>query len=183
LRWRRVITSEKPNGFCVEFEVKEAGDKGLGVFAAESIKNGSIVWRHVSGQYTVFDESRFKALIGGMTHDEVVYELTHMFGLKGIEDCVIQVLDAGALINHSNSANLATNNGELLENRLDRTSDSYIQDVTEALLADQYALVATRDIERGEEFTTNYATECEEPPFFDAIYEQYGVDEPYLDDD
>ena len=175
------MTTETPNGFCFAFEVKQTADKGLGVFAAETIKQGRIVWRHVPGNYTVYDEPMFKAAINNMTHDEVIYELTHIFGLKGIPDCVIRVHDEGVLINHSSVANLATKNANPIKGTLDTTSDHYIHDVTTALLNDRYALVATRDIELGEEFTTDYAAECDEPSWFDAVYEQYGVDESYMD--
>jgi hypothetical protein len=54
--------------------------------------------------------------------------------------------------------------------------------VTKALLDDRYALVATRDIERGEGYTNNYIADCAEPPYFDILVEQYGVSEDYLDD-
>lgn len=175
------MTTETPNGFCFVFEVKETDDKGLGVFAAEAIKQGSIVWRPVPGNYTVYDETTFKAAIKNMTHDEVVYELTHVFGLKELPDCIIRVHDEGVLINHSSPANLATNNAEPVESTLDTTSDHYLRDVTKALLHDRYALVATRNIEAGEEFTTDYAAECDEAPWFEAVYEQYGVDESFMD--
>jgi hypothetical protein len=54
--------------------------------------------------------------------------------------------------------------------------------VTETLLTDRYTLIATRDIEKGEEFTIDYIADCLEPPFFDVLVEQYGVDEDYLND-
>ncbi len=170
------------NGFCCRYEIKESADKGLGVFACETIKQGCIVWHHVPGQYAVYDEPMFKAAIEGMTHDEVVYELTHVFGLKEVPGCLIRVYDDGVLINHSRDANLATNNTATNERPLDATSNQYVQNVTRALLADRYALVATRDIEIGEELTNDYAGDTEDPPFYDILYEQYGVEESYLDD-
>ncbi|MEM7173056.1 MAG: SET domain-containing protein [Pseudomonadota bacterium] len=176
------MIAKKLNGFCFAFEVKETRDKGLGVFAAEPIEQGSIVWRHVPGQYTVYDEPLFKAAIDSMTHDQVVYELTHVFGLKEIPDCLIRVHDEGALINHESAANLETNNAHPIESPFDTKSTHYVEDVTKALLTDRYALIATRDIKRGEEFTNNYVTECYEPEFYEILYELYGVDEGYLDD-
>jgi hypothetical protein len=53
--------------------------------------------------------------------------------------------------------------------------------VTKALLDVRYALTATRDIEIGEEFTNDYAAEVVDPPFYDILYEHYGVSEGYLD--
>jgi hypothetical protein len=172
---------DENSGFCFQCEVKETAGKGLGVFACEAIKQGSIVWRHVPGQYTVYDETMFIAAIENMTHDEVVYELTHVFGLGEMPDCLIRIHDEGVLINFSSSANLATNNAKPLEKPFDATSDHYIQDITRALLTDRYALVATQDIEKGEEFTNDYAAEIEDPAFYKILYEQYGVEESYLD--
>ncbi len=175
------MVTDKKNGFCFPYVVKKTTDKGLGVFAGETIKQGSIVWRHVSGQYIVYDEQTFKAAIEKMAHAEVVYELTHVFGLKELPGCLIRIYDDGVLINHSSNANLATNNTAAIGTSLDMTSIHYIQNVTKALLDVRYALVATRDIEIGEEFTNDYAAEVVDPPFYDILCEHYGVSEGYLD--
>jgi hypothetical protein len=176
------MAADMKNGFCFPYVVKETTDKGLGVFAGEKIKQGSIVWRHVPGQYTVYDEQTFKAAIGKMTHAEVVYELTHVFGLKELPGCLIRIHDDGVLINHSSDANLATNNTATIETAFDVTSTDYVREVTKTLLDDRYALVAARDIEIGEEFTNDYGAEVVDPPFYDILYEQYGVSEGFLDD-
>ncbi len=173
--------TDKKNGFCFPCVVKKTTDKGLGVFAAEMIRQGSIVWRHVPGQYIVYDEQTFKAAIEKMAHADVVYELKHVFGLKELPGCLIRVLDDAVLINHSNDANLATNNAAAIGTSLDVTSVHYIQNVTKALLDVRYALVATRNIEIGEEFSNNYETDPFDPPFYDILCEHYGVSEGYLD--
>ncbi|MBT4889404.1 MAG: SET domain-containing protein [Rhodospirillales bacterium] len=177
------MATDKKNGFSFRYESKKTADMGLGVFACERIKRGSIVWRHIPGQYTVYDELMFKAAIENMTHDEIVYELTHVFGLRELPGCLIRVWDEGVLINHSSNANLITNNTATIERSLDAESNNYIQNVTKELLADRYALVATRDIEIGEEFTNDYfAEEVADAPFYDVLYEQYGVIEDYIED-
>ena len=173
---------DKQSGFCYLYSVKKTDDKGLGVFAREAIKKGSIVWRHVPGLYVAYDEHSFKAMIEKMSHAEVVYELTHCFGLADFPGCVIQVLDDGALINHSSNANLVTNNSAPADASLNVNSRDYLNTVTKVLLDDRYALIATRDIEIGEEYTNNYNADCAEPPYFDILYEQYGVRENYLND-
>ena len=175
------METDKKNGFCFSYVVKKTPDKGLGVFAGETIEQGSIVWRHVPGQYTVYDEQAFKAAIEKMERAEVVYELTHVFGLKELPGCLIRIYDDGVLINHSSNANLATNNATAVETSLDVTSVDYVQDVTKALLDVRFALVATRDIEIGEEFTNDYAADVFDPPFYDDLCEHYGVSESYLD--
>ena len=64
----------------------------------------------VWSQYIVYDEQFFKAAIDQMSRAEVVYELTHVFGLKEIPGCLIRIRDDGVLVNHSNNPNMATNN-------------------------------------------------------------------------
>ena len=51
----------------------------------------------------------FQYKIEKLSNTEVIYELTHVFGLKEYPDCLIRVFDDGVLINHSRNANLATN--------------------------------------------------------------------------
>ena len=173
--------SDKKDGFCFSHVVRKTADKGLGVFAGEPIKQGSIVWRHVPDRYVVYNEQSFNEVIEKMTRAEVVYELTHGFGLEEFPGCIIRVFDAGVLCNHARDPSLVTNNKPALKTSLDETSPTYIQDVTKTLLGDRYAMVATRDIETGEEFTNDYLAECIEPAFFDELYEQYGIDDDYLD--
>jgi hypothetical protein len=174
--------ADKKNGFHFPYMIKETSDKGLGVFAGKAIGQGSIVWRHVPGQYLVYDEQTFKALIAKMSRAEVVYQLTHVFGLKDFPGVLIRILDDGVLINHSSNANLATNNTVAAHKSSDVTSPRYLRNVAEALLDERYAVVATRDIEKGEEFTMDYVADVLEPPYYDVLFEQYGVDEDYLND-
>lgn len=174
--------NEQSDGFLCAYSVRDTPDKGLGVFAEESVPKGHLVWRHVPRQFKVYDEHAFKSLIADMTREDVIYELTHVFGLPDFPNCVIRVFDAGVLFNHALDNNLATSYGSDLKGALDETSPSYIEDVSNALLSDRYAMIATRDIEIGEEFTNNYALEVGDPPFFEAIYDQYDIDDSYMDD-
>ena len=173
---------DRENGFRFLYSVEKTEDKGLGVFAREEIKKGSIVWRHVPGLYVVYDEQSFRALTAKMSRTDVVYVLEHVFGLKDFPGCLIRVLDDGALINHSSDSNLVTNNSAPASTSFDVNSRRYLHKVTEALLEERYALIATRDIEKGEEFTNDYVADCLEPLFYDVLFEQYGVDEDYLND-
>ena len=173
---------DRETGFCFQYSVEKTEDKGLGVFARETIKKGSIVWRHVSGLYVVYDEHSFRAKIEKMSPADVVYELTHVFGLEDFPGCLILALDDGVLINHSSDPNLVTNNAAPASTSLDVHSRRYLHKVTEALLDDRYSLVATRGIESGEEFTNDYSVEDDCPPYYDVLYKQYGVCEDFLDD-
>ena len=169
-------------GFRFQYRVKRTEDKGLGVFARESIKKGSIVWRHVPGIFVVYDEHLFGAKIEKMTPAEVVYELTHVHAFEDFPGCLIRALDDGILINHSSNPNLATNKSAPASRSLNLDSPQYLQRVTEALLDDRYSLIATRDIEIGEELTNDYAADDDCPPFYDSLYEQFGIREDFLDD-
>ena len=171
------------DGFLYAYSVEEIPGKGLGVIAGEAIKQGSLVWRHVPGQYAVYNEEMFTALIANMTREETIYELTHCFGLAEFPNCVIRVFDAGVLFNHSSDHTLATNNAAVIEPPFDPGSPRYVEEVTEALLSDRYAMIATRDIAVGEEFTNNYAMEVGDPPFFEALYDQYDIDDSYMDEE
>ncbi|MBN36113.1 MAG: hypothetical protein CMM46_15325 [Rhodospirillaceae bacterium] len=112
-----------------------------------------------------------------MSRHEVVYEITHVFGLEEMQECLIRVHDERVLMNHANPANVATNNNVAAERTFDSTPSLYLKVITEALLDDGYALVAIRDIEPGDEITPDYADEegIGESAFFEELYEHYGV--------
>jgi hypothetical protein len=173
---------DRETGFRFRYSVEKTADKGLGVFAREPIKKGSIVWRHVPGTFVVYDEHSFRAKIEKMLPADVVYELTHAHALEDFPGCLIRALDDGRLINHSSDPNLVTNNAAPAGASFDVNSRQYLQKVAEAVVDDRYSLVATRDIEIGEEFTNDYAAEDACPAYWDALCEQYGVREDYLDD-
>jgi len=173
---------ERETGFRFLYNVEKTEDKGLGVFAREPIKKGSVVWHHIPGVFVVYDEHSFKSKIEKMPRADVVYELTHVHAFEDFPGCLIRALDDGILINHSNDPNLATNNAAPARTSFNVSSRRYLHKVTEALLDDRYSLVATRDIERGEEFTNDYSAEDACPPYYDVLYEQYGVCEDFLDD-
>jgi len=173
---------DRENGFRFLYSVEKTEDKGLGIFARESIKKGSVVWRHVPGLFVVYDEHSFRVKIEKMPPTDVVYELTHVFGLEDFPGCLIRVFDDGVLINHSRNPTLVTNNAAPVSTSIDVNSRRYLHKVTEALLDERYSLVATRDIESGEEFTNDYSAEDDCPPYYDILYEQYEVYEDFLND-
>jgi len=173
---------DRETGFCFQYSVEKTEDMGMGVVAREPIKKGSVVWRHVPGVFVVYDEHSFRAKIEKMPPTDVVYELTHVFGLEDFPGCLILAFDDGALINHSTDPTLVTNNAAPSSTSFNVNSRQYLNKVAGALLDDRYSLVATRDIEIGEEFTNDYSTEDDCPPYYDVLCEQYGVCEDFLDD-
>ncbi|MGE0500581.1 MAG: SET domain-containing protein-lysine N-methyltransferase [Rhizobiaceae bacterium] len=170
----------RATGFRFRYSVEQTAEKGLGVFAREAVRKGSIVWRHVPGVFTVYDEHSFRTKIEQMSPADAVYELTHVHALEDFPGCLIRALDDGILINHSSDPSLVTNNAGPARILLDASSSEYLRDVAEALGDDRYSLVATRDIEIGEEFTNDYTAEDSCPAYYDLLYEQYGIREDFL---
>ena len=173
---------DRETGFRFLYSIEKTADKGLGVFARETIKKGSVVWRHVPGIFVVYNEHSFRAKIEKMSPADVFYELTHVHAFEDFPGCLIRALDDGILINHSNEPNLVTNNSAPARTSFDVNCPRYLRKVNEALLDDRYSLVATRDIERGEELTNDYTADDDCPPYYDVLCEQYGVREDFLTD-
>ncbi len=175
------MEKQESSGFQFRYEVRQSPGKGLGVFSLETIPPGQIVWQFIPGLFEIYDESAFRSLIEPLTHDEAVYVFTHSFGFRDLPECVISVLDDGALINHDIKGNLATGFEIPMRMKLDSSSPGYLQDVRHALLEDRFALISSRNIAAGEEFTNNYSEDICEPPFFMRLYEEYGIVEDYLE--
>lgn len=89
------MASNGNSGFCVPYTVRDTPDKGRGVFADAPIRKGTIVWRHVRGQYAVYDERSLNEFLAKLSRSEVVYELEHMFGLPEFSGYIIRVFDDG----------------------------------------------------------------------------------------
>ncbi|MEM6375955.1 MAG: SET domain-containing protein [Pseudomonadota bacterium] len=176
-----MMSGQPESGFSVRHEVRETPDKGLGVFAMGPIVEGHVVWRFVPGLYDVFDEAGFVDHIAGMDRDALVYEFTHSFGFSDFPTCVIRPRDAGGLINHATHANLATNFACPFQAPTGQRDTNSVDYVRRALQQDRFALIATRPIATGEELTNNYTEDIFDPDFFDRLYEEYGIEEDYLD--
>lgn len=168
------------SGFCIPYTVRVTPDRGRGVFADAPIRRGTILWRHVRGQYAVYDERSLKELLAKLSRSEVIYELTHMFGLPEFPGYMIRVFDEGVLINHSRQPTIVMNNGSGDGEIPYDTSPQDVQDVADALLNDGFALIATRDLQVGDELTQDYTIGIEDPPYYDALCEQYDVSYPWL---
>ena len=128
----------------------------------------------------MYDERSLKELVVQLTCSEVVYELTHMFGLPEFPDYIIRIFDDGVLINHSRKPTTVMNNGSGDNEIPYNTSPQNAQDVADALLNDRFALIATQDLKVGDELTMDYNIGIEDPLYYDALCEQYDVSEPWL---
>ncbi len=174
------MASDENTGLCVPYTVRVTPDKGQGVFADAPIRKGTILWRFVNGHYAVYDERSLKEFLAKLSRRDVVYELEHMFGTPEFPGYIIRVFDDGVLINHSRQPTVAVNNGPGDNEIPYNTSPQDIQDVTDALLNDRFALIATQDLKVGDELTHHYNIGVEDPSYYDALCEQYNVSWPWL---
>ena len=174
------MASNPSAGFCVPYTVRATPDKGLGVFASAPIPKGTILWRFVRGQYAVYDELSLRAFVAQLSRSEVAYELTHMFGLPEFPGYIIRILDDGVLINHSHQPTTAMNKSFADIHMPYNTSPQNAQDVAEALLNDRFAQIAIQDLKVGDELTMDYTIGIEDPPYYDALCDEYDVSEPFL---
>lgn len=164
--------SKQNTGMCIPYTVRETPDKGRGVFAGAAISRGSIIWRHVAGQYAVFDERSLKALLSNLSDSEAVYVLTHIHCMPEFPEYMIWAFDEGELINHSDQPTMLTHAGSGYDEVSAATST---EDALSALQGNHFTLVAARDIEEGEELTLDYNNDPNDPQYFDTLWEQYGV--------
>ena len=157
---------------CIPYTVRETPDKGRGIFANAFIHEGTTVWRHVAGQYAVFDERSLKTLLSNISDGEAVYVLTHIHCMPEFPGYMIRVFDDGELINHSDQQTLLTRTKSGYD---EVSAATYTVDVSTALLGNHFTLVAAHDIEKGEELTLDYNGDPEGPQYYDTLCEQYGV--------
>ena len=174
------MASNDKNGFCVPYTVCDTPDKGRGVFAEAPIPKGTILWRFVRGQYAVYDEHSLKKFLATLSRSEVVYELDHMFGSPEFPGYIIRVFDDGVLINHSRQPNVVVNSDSGGDEIPYNTSVKDVQDVEDALLNDRFALIAAQDLKAGDELTHDYNVGVEDPPYYDALREQYNMSDPWM---
>ncbi|MBW2542813.1 MAG: SET domain-containing protein [Deltaproteobacteria bacterium] len=174
------MASDDIDGFCIPYTIRDTADKGRGVFADAPVRKGTILWRFVRGRYAVYDERSLREFLAPLSRSEVIYELEHMFGAPEFPGYVIRVLDEGALINHSSQPNVAVN-GIVSDDEIPYdTSVQNARDVEDALLNDRFALVAIRDLEVGDELTHDYNVGVADPPYYEALREQYDLSDPWL---
>ena len=128
----------------------------------------------------MYDERSLKEFVAQLSRSEVVYELTHMFGIPEFPDYIIRIFDDGVLINHSRQPTTVMNNGSGDNEIPYNTSPQDVQDAADALLNDRFALIATQDLKVGDELTMDYTIVIADSPYYNALYEEYDVSEPFL---
>ena len=166
------MTSNADIGLCIPYTIRVTPEKGRGIFAESVVRKGTTIWRHVPGQYAVYDEQLLKELLAKSSHSEAVYELTHIHCVAEFPDYMIRVFDDGVLINHSAQPTLVINAGS---GDYEVPSVASVQDVVDALLNSHFTLIATRALAVGDELTLDYNADSEDPLYYDTLCDQYGV--------
>ena len=174
------MASNKAGGFCVSYKICDTPDKGQGVFVDAAIGKGTILWRHVPEKYTVYNETSLNKLLSKLSHNEAVYELTHMFGLPEFPGYLIRLHDDGVLINHSTQPTTVINSCAQGKDYSYQCGADSVSEVTGALLNDRFAMIATRDLLPGDELTHDYNVGVEDPPYYDALCDNYNITWPWL---
>jgi SET domain-containing protein len=172
-----IMVQQTQGGFCIPYEIRHTAEKGNGVYATADIDKGTLIWRHLARHFEVYDERKLKQLLEQSTHEQAVYLLTHIFGLPEFPGYMINVLDNGVLINHSQQSNLIMNQNAEAD---PLPAIHSAEGVAIALLNDRFALFAGWDIGVGDELTHNYDQDVEDPAYYDALCEQYEVSWDWL---
>lgn len=142
---------------AVKTVVKQSTIAGMGLFADEDIKEGTIVWEYTEKSCSVFNKEQFQVFLESYhkTEKEIIqYILTYSYyqaKLKGLILC----LDDGRFVNHSEKPNLKG------PAHMDRDTSW------------QYS-IACRDIKKGEELTEDYRT-YDSSEWLNDLCQQYNI--------
>jgi SET domain-containing protein len=147
---------DKKVGFQIPYEVRHTIDRGNGLFTAESLSKGTLIWRLVpKANALVFrGETELRAYLATLSSDDERRDFVdHTFHYAG---CVIYILDDGKLMNHDQTPNVISDQG-----------------------GNVYAL---RDIQAGEELLENYGS-YEHPKWYYNLHDEVGAPHEYFDKD
>lgn len=135
---------------CVKTKIKESSIHGIGLFADEFIKKGTVIWRFTPG----FDLKLTEEEILKLPEAVQIYLSRYMWkSKKSGKYCFSS--DNGKFFNHSNDQNC---------------SSEYFDEEEESLV------IALKDISLEEELTDNYSSfEDDDYNISDYIYEKYNL--------
>lgn len=115
--------------FCIKAELKPSSKHGIGVFAKESVKKGTVVWKFEKGLDVKMPVDKIKDLTDGQK-----YHVLKFFWKSG--NFFFSSCDISNYTNHSSNPNIAIKN---------------IEDDDEDVLME-----AMKDIKAGDELTQDY---------------------------
>jgi len=130
-----------PDGMVVDYTIGYSNKTGRGVYAAQHIKKGEMIW--YGSRVVAFHEDEYKTFLDclpkGLQHDAVMWSWA-----DDNENEVNIALDAGSLVNHASNPNTGPHPSCLAQKvkcHLKCLQNNY----------------ATRDIKPGEELTDDYS--------------------------
>ncbi|MEM7561628.1 MAG: SET domain-containing protein-lysine N-methyltransferase [Pseudomonadota bacterium] len=154
------------------FTVRKTPDKGLGVFAEAPVPKDSVIWRHLPHQFEVLDEQTLTDRLANLPREDAVYLLTHVVSMGEFPGFMINVLDEGALFNHADQPNVKRKcmaseyQGPIITSSLE---------VCDALLDSHFDLIAASNIAVGDELLMDYEDEPDDPGYYEAACERFGI--------
>ncbi len=135
---------------CVKTKIKESKIHGIGLFADEFIKKGTVIWRFTPGFDIKFTEEQILSF-----PDLVQIYLSKYTWKSKKSGLYCFCTDDGKFFNHSDNQNCFS---------------EYLSD------EDESQVFAIRDIEIGEELTDNYSSfEDDEENVLDYIHKKYNL--------
>ena len=167
------------NGFIIDYSVEEFPGMGKGIVVQQSVKQGETLWRHVSGQVRVFNQAELVSHLDQMSVEQARYELEHLYGLAEFPNHVIRIDDDGVLINHDDNPAALVRGHANIQGETPVTQETRSASVKSALVDTRYDIIASRDLEAGEQITLNYNVGVVDPEFYESLCDQYGVTWPW----
>lgn len=149
------ITIKARPGFQVDYELKEAPGRGIGIFTKEFIPVNTLIWKFQKGaNIRLFKgEEEVTRHLETLSREDRIEWLTHVYLFDGF---INEILDDGKMWNHSEEPN---------------TCSGYLDDWD--------STYAKRDIQIGEELLDDYG-EYEYPQWFFRLCAEYGVPQDYF---
>lgn len=137
------------SGFQYKIYISETKEKGRGVFTAEFIPKGSLVWTLTNSNHKSFDYNELIEYIKDFDNDDKRFVLNHIYIWKSK---AILCTDQAEFVNHSSSPNLC-----------------------ESISDDRMGCWASRDIQPGEELLDSYKT-YETPDWYLCLCDKFNVE-------
>lgn len=143
----------------VNYEIGKDAWGGFGVFAAEKILKGTLVWNYDDANINTLDEKLAKNLC---SNPLIIRDILTANYFDASGQMVDLRNDPGRYFNHSRSPNVSL--GSVIG-----WNDYYAK-----------STFALRDIEIGEELLDDYRTYGEVPKWYQELLKKHGFDELYL---
>lgn len=173
----RLTNPAAGNGMQVAYEARADQWGGLGLFAAEDITAGTLIWDFAKANIKEYSNDESKAMCLALKRDNMdalmEFHTATYFRTAFNESFILVDIrrDDGRYFNHTNGPrNVAL--GSVVNDVLGTKKHEGRHE-----LCSTYAIV---DIPAGAEFLDNYNTYGDSPPWYSDMLEEHGVSEGYM---